>query len=297
MVDFHSKSLIIDFIGNYNGDSSDDFRAPNNTVMLPANSTEADIYDWGVLFFTDSTTTLFSYSGSQNWTTFNDPAFTPLFFNADLTVMFGNASNAAAAEAVCNGGATDSNPEERRECYFDYLVTQNEAAAAATVAAAGALAAAQTALANFAPVVANSNATLQVEVSSSYTNLITIEATDANAGDTISYTATDVPAGVTVDAAGVVDWASVAYSDNGTFIISVTDGTASTPFNPQVALCACENGGTCNWDATSVDAWYIVPCDCTSGWTGDFCDEDIDGCAENPCFTACSDVPANQVLT
>ena len=48
----------------------------------------------------------------------------------------------------------------------------------------------------------------------------------------------------------------------------------------------------------SVDSdlsWYVVQCDCDEGYTGQFCDEDVDGCAESPCFGACTDVVASQV--
>ena len=55
--------------------------------------------------------------------------------------------------------------------------------------------------------------------------------------------------------------------------------------------------GTCQWSVTSPDSWYTVPCECTVGWEGTFCDQDIDGCAQNPCFTACTDVPAAQSAT
>ena len=43
-------------------------------------------------------------------------------------------------------------------------------------------------------------------------------------------------------------------------------------------------------------SWYVEPCECTEGWTGDLCDEDIDGCAENPCFSFCTDVVASKVM-
>jgi len=110
----------------------------------------------------DETTTLFTYANGYNWTTYNDVSFTPVFFNPNLTAMFGDATGVAEAETVCNGGAVDTNPEARRECYFDFLVTANQAAAAATVAAAGALAEETSALNNFAPVVANANVSLHV---------------------------------------------------------------------------------------------------------------------------------------
>ena len=44
-------------------------------------------------------------------------------------------------------------------------------------------------------------------------------------------------------------------------------------------------------------SWYVEPCECTEGWTGDLCEEDIDGCAENPCFSLCTDVVASKVMS
>ena len=281
-------------IGNYNGDSTDDYVYPNGTVALPSNSTEEAVYPYGLTYITDDQTTLFTYSGGNDWTTFNDPTFTPAFFNPDLDVMFGNATNRAAAEAVCNGGEVDTDPTVRRECYFDFLVTGSEAAAAATVAAATSLAEDQSALANFAPAIANANVTLQVTVGQDYASLLTIEATDAN-DDPISFNPTSVPAGVSVSNAGVITWNAVAFDHSGTFTITVTDGKASSHFTPQIKLCDCKNGGACQWDVYSTAAWFVVPCACTTGWTGAFCNVDIDGCADSPCFTDCSDVPVNQV--
>ena len=44
-------------------------------------------------------------------------------------------------------------------------------------------------------------------------------------------------------------------------------------------------------------SWYVEPCECTEGWTGELCDEDIDGCAENPCYALCTDVVASKVMS
>lgn len=57
------------------------------------------------------------------WANYNDAAFTPTFFDADLTVMFPDADKRTLAIALCNNdAATDDTPEDRRECYFDYKV-------------------------------------------------------------------------------------------------------------------------------------------------------------------------------
>lgn len=65
-----------------------------------------------------------AHSGlGTSWATYNEPDFVPIFFNADLTVMFPDEDERAAAIALCNDGqATDNDPSERRECYFDYKV-------------------------------------------------------------------------------------------------------------------------------------------------------------------------------
>lgn len=51
----------------------------------------------------------------------------------------------------------------------------------------------------------------------------------------------------------------------------------------------------CLDDVTSALSWFVVQCDCATGYTGEFCNEDVDGCAESPCFGACTDVVAADV--
>jgi len=63
-----------------------------------------------------------------------------------------------------------------------------------------------------------------VTVGQSYASLVTIDATDANAGDVISYNVTSAPTGISVDASGVISWSNVEFSQNATLVISVSDG-------------------------------------------------------------------------
>ncbi|XP_067950366.1 uncharacterized protein [Watersipora subatra] len=279
-------------MGNFNGDSSDDFLYPNGST-LNSSSTEEEIYPWGLSWMTNSSNSLFSYS-TGSWSDYNNDSFVPVFFNPDLTVMFPDSAKRTQAINLCNGGSnTDDTPEDRRECYFDYLVTGNEAAAQATVSAAEDLATEKQALANFAPVIHNNNATFMITVGDTITDLFTINATDQN-GDNITFTKTSGPSGLSVSSAGVVSWTDVQYSANDSIVITVSDGSANAVFTPQVALCYCENSGVCK-SVESTASWYVKPCECTTGWTGDFCEVDIDGCAESPCFTTCTDVVASKV--
>lgn len=84
----------------------------------------------------NETNTLFTYGGSAanaNWTSHIDKSYTPVFFNANLTVMFPNAAKRSTAISLCNSGkSTDSDPEKRKECYFDFKVTENAAVASST---------------------------------------------------------------------------------------------------------------------------------------------------------------------
>lgn len=93
---------------------------------------------------------LFTYGGSAsnaNWTSHIDTSYTPVFFNANLTVMFPDPSKRSTAISTCNSGkSTDSDPEKRKECYFDFKVTENAALAASTSNTKTALAETQSAL-------------------------------------------------------------------------------------------------------------------------------------------------------
>ena len=80
-----------------------------------------------VVFFSCVRVWLYFYfifaAAGKSWTDYNDPTFEPVFFNPDLTVMFPDSSMRETAISTCNGGAaTDDSPEDRRECYFDFLV-------------------------------------------------------------------------------------------------------------------------------------------------------------------------------
>lgn len=84
---------------------------------------------------TDSNT-LFTYDGTgsnSNWNSHLDPSYDPVFFNPNLTIMFEDETKRSKAISACNNGASeDTDPAARRECYFDFKVTEDPALAAAT---------------------------------------------------------------------------------------------------------------------------------------------------------------------
>ncbi len=87
----------------------------------------------------DRDDSLFTYPTGKSYHDYNDASFTPIMFNKDLTVFIPDATKRQNAISICNNGATtDSNPAERRECYYDFALTDN-AEIARTTAVAGAI--------------------------------------------------------------------------------------------------------------------------------------------------------------
>lgn len=85
----------------------------------------------------------------------------------------------------------------------------------------------------------------------------------------------------------------------------VADATTSTVLQPAINVCACQNQGVCttveeddaeNSADSSENKFSILSCTCQNGYTGTFCDADLDACEENfqPCYpgVTCNDLPA-----
>ena len=78
------------------------------------------------------------------------------------------------------------------------------------------------------------------------------------------------------------------------------DKGASTQVSPNIKMCACKHGGQCvppePDDPLNTDIKFeYLGCACLGGYTGRFCDSDIDACDLNaqPCFerSKCIDLP------
>ena len=83
----------------------------------------------------------------------------------------------------------------------------------------------------------------------------------------------------------------------------MSDGTATTVLSPVIYVCACLNDGSCFHEeedseennANNTARFNILSCSCKDGYTGSFCDSDLDACEENsqPCYpgVTCTDLP------
>ena len=82
----------------------------------------------------------------------------------------------------------------------------------------------------------------------------------------------------------------------------VTDDLGATAFlRPIINLCACHNNGVCLHSASSKNSTHdsnkmnVLECGCLNGYTGTFCESDLDACEANlnPCYPGvkCIDLP------
>ena len=81
---------------------------------------------------------------------------------------------------------------------------------------------------------------------------------------------------------------------------------AASSSTPCIKMCACRNGGQCAapkvGDKYNNDSKFIYQgCACSAGYTGRFCESDIDACKLNgqPCFkgSTCTDLKAPANIT
>ncbi len=72
------------------------------------------------------------------------------------------------------------------------------------------------------------------------------------------------------------------------------NGTITTQ-RISILLCDCKNNGECIKDVSFVpldsNGNYKLPCNCETGFGGQYCEDDLRGCGQSPCpsFTTCED--------
>ncbi|KAL5013300.1 hypothetical protein ScPMuIL_007570 [Solemya velum] len=288
-------------LGTNNGDIEDEFTFPDGTTLSGGSSaTEEEIYNYGLNWRVEEAHTLFTYREGETWNTFVDEEFIPVFFDVDLSVFFTDDAirNEAINSCYPEGNGIDLNPAERQSCYYDFRMLQDTLQAKASGVLDTEIKKTQTSLGNLPPNFKNRNVTLLVTAGTSYNELL-ILSVDDNENDEITLTLNeDAPAGVLlVSDSRTLSWTNVPDLDEGRIEITASDGNSLSLWAPQIFLCKCQNGGTCKFDIESIDIFTVVPCDCQTGYESDFCERDIDDCANSPCYpeVVCEDVAAHQL--
>ncbi|XP_052777913.1 mucin-like protein [Mya arenaria] len=97
-------------LGNYDGDSSNDFQMPNGTI-LSANITERKVFEYGKQWEINNNASAFFYPDGKSHEDYHNKTYIPKFLD--------EADNARVkdAEKVCGGS-------QNLECIFDYVFTE-----------------------------------------------------------------------------------------------------------------------------------------------------------------------------
>ena len=89
------------------------------------------------------------------------------------------------------------------------------------------------------------------------------------------------------------------FQYNLTFVVTDSKG-ASTTYEPTINLCVCKNHGVCTLpelgnEGNSGNQFVIMDCTCSGGYTGRFCDSQLNACelSGQPCYPSvdCEDLP------
>ncbi|XP_067024678.1 uncharacterized protein [Acropora muricata] len=277
-------------LGTWNDDQEDDFLTLDGNI-LPSNATGRQIhFNFGLKWQLLDNTTLFTYKPGESTSTFSNASFVPIFL--DEPIHFASNELRTAAELACQGDVN---------CLFDIASTGDVTVGESTKQVSVQLESEAQALKNFPPKILVGPTEVNVTVNTFAR--ISITAQDPN-NDSLSFSvAGDLPAGYTTasnQTAFTLSWIVTTAQIEVEFCVS--DGTANTVHSPVINVCACHNQGACIGQSSddrstnnNTQNFNILTCQCLNGYTGAFCEQDLDACEENsqPCFpgVSCIDLP------
>ncbi|CAH1788959.1 unnamed protein product [Owenia fusiformis] len=279
-------------MGTLNGNTSDDYTKPNGEV-LPENSIDTDVYrDFGELWKITQIESIFWYRDGETTGNFSDASFEPLFLS-NFTEEERNEANTKCKDEIA--------------CVFDYLATGDESVANATLSTDLVNTADAKVSENFAP-------RLSVEALQNFTvgfeTTFEVSAFDNDSNSVFILLTSSLPIGAQFDnQSGVFNFTPSSIAPfNVSFVAEDDLGARSPETRLVIWICSnCTNGnGLCNFGTESEEQtdttgyFYEAMCDCNTGWEGDNCEVDIDGCEGGPCGEGsnCTDVtPSEQQRT
>uniref|UniRef100_A0A2C9KBW4 Cubilin n=1 Tax=Biomphalaria glabrata TaxID=6526 RepID=A0A2C9KBW4_BIOGL len=283
------ENFTVGLLGNFNGNTDDEFILPNGTV-LPTNSSEREIYHhfakaWAV----NSTTSVFSYLSGESTETYQHPEFEPFYRDeADPTAV-------AKAKELC-GDTNDA-------CIFDYLVTEDKEFATATKVAKEEMEVVIISLANTPPTLKVNNESLNINgywyVRNGTVSVLQVLVDDVD-GDTVSIEILVYAIELSVNSTGFI-----SYLPNTNQPISLrlravdSKGSYSTDLYIPLLVCPlCNSHGTCYTKSVGEEyengKFKVLSCSCHPAYTGKDCESEVDACASQPCFKGqtCTDLTA-----
>ncbi|XP_071941000.1 uncharacterized protein [Antedon mediterranea] len=275
----------IGLLGVWNGNTDDDFTYKNGDI-LPKDSSEQEIFDYGETWRTTPETSLFYYTQGETWNTYNNVQFVPVFLDDLMSSM--EIGSQANFTDICG---------EDVSCLYDGLVTGNMDIAMNTKTTNDVNKDTADKLENFPPSIVNGPRELRVEVNQSVN--LNITAIDPE-GSIVSYSllTSSEEANIDIDS-GLFTWTPFNSSVTQITFIATDDKSATVALQPIIYLCECHNGGICNYNQQrsesdiNVDKFALVECVCPPGYVGSDCGTVYDACADNYCYpgVTCIDRP------
>ncbi|XP_033102532.1 uncharacterized protein LOC117105480, partial [Anneissia japonica] len=289
-------------LGVWNDNKTDDLCSKSNVCLdTSTNLSESDIFDTCNTWRLTEEESAFVYKEGESYSDVNDESFRPKF----LDELLDTAEPALLDEAnsVCGNN---------QECLFDVLATQNINIGESTRITNEINSNDREILENIPPVInqiidMSEESVLtdgfKLSVRVNQTIVLRVNASDENEGDVLNYFIQNgIPGSNITNETGLFTWKPTSI-DIVDLVFEVSDGTQNTAKYMEVKICACVNGGVCDYD-TLVEGsdlpnnrFAVVQCTCSPAWTSFDCSEDYDACMEDPCFTGviCKDHMAPEV--
>ncbi|XP_073234800.1 mucin-like protein [Porites lutea] len=273
-------------LGTWNDNPNDDFTLPDGTI-LPSSLTSRKIhFDFGVKWQINQSQSLFTYAQNESVDTFAKPDFLPMFIE---NITWFNASVEREARTRCGDDI---------ECLFDAAATNDVSVGLVTKDINIQLENETKILENFPPVIVNASDVINATLGGIVQFNITAEDEDP-----VKFEVINKPKSATVTQSGnflYFDWPVLSSQKFNLSIVATDDKGASALWNPTIRMCACNNDGQCiepeEGDSINTDIKFIyLGCACQGGYTGRFCESEIDACELNgqPCYigVTCIDLP------
>ncbi|KAH9524469.1 hypothetical protein Btru_054660 [Bulinus truncatus] len=299
-----SKSLLIEYsvpndyqnyteglVGNFNGNTSDDFTLPNGRV-LSTNASEKEIYhQFAKAWEVTSENSVFKYHAGESAESYQHFDFEPMYReDADPLLM-------AKAVDIC-GEINDA-------CIFDYLVTQDKHFAVATKDAKEEMEIIIINLGNNPPSIAVQYGYLDSSgrwsVKQGVTSYLQITSSDMD-GDSVTLEILTNNTDVKVNQSGYINYVPDVKKPILLRLRAVdSKGSYSPDLIIPITVCPqCINNGYCSSNIVREDyeneKFQILACICLPAYTGTYCESETDGCTSKPCFAGqtCTDLTASE---
>ncbi|XP_064385849.1 mucin-like protein [Halichondria panicea] len=279
------RGLTRGMVGNYNGNVTDDVVFRNGTMVPISEFSFRILHQVGLSWQVDASESLFTYPDGMTAADFavldHDPPY--------LDEVVANAS--AEVLKMCGDNV---------ECIFDSIETGDINIGLETVTMISIIDEDEKQASNFPPLIYGP---VSLYVTLGEEAVLVFNVTDDKGS--INVTLVDgLPAGATLLPTPKGDYTMEftfrlelnAIADISLVFLATDELDAGSTLEVQIMICACENNGNCTLEGVVDQSANTVVsnCVCPQGWEGDFCEADVDGCANFDCFMSvdCVDVPA-----